>query len=205
MDLLTYQQKAIITNKWLTEDENLVATLRNKKEAKLWVTPREAPAYACSLDIAHMCMGMSSELNELYDAVESKDRTGVKEELGDVMWYVVNLASMRVVSITVQYDVGVYEYKHLVHAISKLVDIEKKLIIYNKPQEDFVDEEIAAINRIIEICANFQFSNSYAKLMLPEILDVNINKLQKVRYKLGYTDEAALNRNLEAERKELEK
>lgn len=175
MDLITYQNSAIKTIKYLGND---------------------------NFDTAHMCIGMSSELNELRDAYNSGDKIAIAEELADIMWYAVNLATIRKISIDNAYqatEIG-YRYDDIEYAVSKLNDACKKFIVYNDRKKETL--EIKWLNEIIKICYNFYFG--FGHIDLPTALQRNIDKLHNVRYKNGYSDEAAQNRDIAAERKALE-
>lgn len=203
MDLRTYQHKAIVTNRWMSTDPGIIASLFEKQQAKVWVTAEEAHLFACPLDLAHMSMGMCSELVELEEAIEARDRTNVEEELGDIMWYAVNFASMRRIQIQAQLDVGYFNYKHLVKATSTLTDLIRRITIHEGKKAP--DQTVAAkLQHLVEVCYNFDFSSNYAKIDLPRALDKNIAKLHDVRFKMGYSLEAFENRDLDAERKALE-
>lgn len=80
----------------------------------------------------------------------------------------------------------------------ELLDAFKKNIYYGKPLDTVnVGEEIAdCMWYISNLCR-------MAEIDFEKILENNINKL-KVRYPEKFTEENALNRNLESERKELE-
>lgn len=81
----------------------------------------------------------------------------------------------------------------------ELLDAFKKHIYYNKPLDVVnVGEEVAdCMWYISNLCR-------LGGIDFEKILDNNINKL-RVRYPEKFTNENATNRNLEAERKELEK
>lgn len=116
----------------------------NIKEYQL-EAKRTCPSLATnSQDLIHMALGMQTEAAEISDVFKKKlaydkdiDWVNVKEEVGDLMWYIANLCNMN------QWN-------------------------------------------------------------LEDILDTNINKL-RVRYPKKFTNEQAITRDLESERKELEK
>lgn len=172
MKLVEYQEKAIQTIKYLGSE---------------------------AADIGHMLVGMSSELNELHDAIMSGDPVSIAEELADIMWYAVNLATIRKIKIQ-EWSTVEFGYNDLVYAVSKLNDASKKYMVYNDRKKEQL--EIKWLNRVIEICYNFAPYGSYVDL--PSALDRNIHKLHNVRFKNGYSDEAAQNRDIAAERKALE-
>jgi len=128
----------------------------------------------------------------------------IKEELGDMSWYVVNYATIRKISISQQTDVGHFGLQSYVYYASKLTDIMKKWMIYNKeftPQGRKEEEEI--VQKLVDCICNFAYDDK--KVDINEAWEMNINKLHKGRYKNAvYSDDAANNRNLEEERNKLE-
>lgn len=80
----------------------------------------------------------------------------------------------------------------------ELADVYKKLIAYDK-QVDLVNVR-EELGDIMWYLVNFCTLNG---IDLEDVLETNINKL-KARYPDKFTAEAALNRNLEVERKVLE-
>ena len=47
------------------------------------------------LDLAHMVLGMGSELNELDKAIFENDEVNKSEELSDIFWYIANYCTFR--------------------------------------------------------------------------------------------------------------
>lgn len=157
------------------------------------------------LNIAHMAIGLNSELHELGDAIDKNDIINIAEEIADMYWYLAGVCN--------QYDIILTEIisdrdEHcklsLDMEISKLNELIKKDIIYDKFADNIAlltDLMVGAVqntvNAITAIEATFDIN-------LKEALLKNIEKL-KVRYPDKYTDYNAVNRDLEQERKELEK
>lgn len=150
------------------------------------------------LNLSHMVIGLASELGELQQAIDNRDFKNLNEEVGDVMWYIANYATLRNISIVIQHDLSVYNFKHLVTAVSELNDIVKKRIAYDKPI-DLVAEAVA-VQRIVNICTGLYESGWKCDII--DAMTKNINKL-KARYPDKYSDEKALNRDLDAENKAL--
>ncbi len=151
----------------------------------------------------HMLMGIISEIGEITDAYKKElayskefDRVNLKEECADVSWYIVNWATFK--------DVQLYNP------------------LFNKELNDeFVEEECnCAIDYLFifltealhlgneQITLDKWYTTCLALGLTDEEfyqgLSNNIDKL-KVRFGDKFTNEAALNRNLEAERTQLEK
>lgn len=188
MDLKTYQVNAIRTIKWMGYEN--------------W-------------DRAHMALGMASELGEVIEAITKQDPIGVAEELADIMWYVANEATICKFSIVLQTNVSTFGLSSLTKAISDYADIVKKTLVYNR--EYTVKEQTGALQKVADACFNFMYVNGAigtinapkpmeldGKVDLCKALDNNIAKLRK-RYPDKYTDHYANNRDLAAERTELEK
>mgnify|MGYP001562923263 CR=1 FL=1 len=149
-------------------------------------------------DVAHMLLGMNGEINELNDALESVDKVNQAEELADIAWYVSNYASIRNLHLDESKALLVRgDYNGLVYQISTLTDIAKKWIIYNKEIDTTEEQKIC--QNILSILYHFDIEINFSKA-----LQNNIDKLKK-RYPEKYSDENAQNRDLAAERKELEK
>lgn len=151
----------------------------------------------------HMLMGIISEIGEIVDAYKKElaygkqfDRVNLKEECADVTWYICNWAT--------------FNNKKLVTP-----EINSSLLAwiqglgFNCP--------IDYLHGFIAISIDTTYSDTilddwYTICMKLELTDEefyqglsnNIDKL-KVRFPDKFTNESALNRNLDAERKELEK
>jgi len=158
------------------------------------------------LDLAHMVLGIISEQEEFLKANINMDQINQKEELADICWYIANYCTFRGFDFKKliednQYGFEYYENEDQVCTFdlfsSKLADYVKKYIAYNRPLDQNL--ELRALGGIIhsltiEEC-NFNFNKD---------LENNIAKL-KVRFPDKFTEENALNRDLKAERIELEK
>lgn len=153
------------------------------------------------LDLSHMVMGMCSEINEILKAKDRKDMINLSEEYGDFLFYLVNYCTFRGYDlqevIKGKGESGV-RFNSLSYYLSKLTDLVKKYVAYNKPIEVSTDLEC-----LIDTYCSVQTHLIAYDLDLSVILDRNIAKL-KARYGGKFTEEAALNRNLEVERSILE-
>jgi len=157
------------------------------------------------MDCVHMIIGMFSELNELADALTNQDSVNIAEELGDFSWYFANYTVIRKITPVRTTFEGGYTYNSLVYEASQLSDILKKFLVYGK--EINREQEIEKANVLFDIICNFyENPNVQRKVDIEAAWERNINKLHKIRYKNAtYSDEQAINRNVEEERKELEK
>lgn len=160
------------------------------------------------LDSVHMVLGMTSELCELRAAILNKDKINISEELADIMWYVSGECTIRNVNLTLEFS----ELQHkltdvnidnlllsLTTSISEYADIVKKEFAYRKGVEShFYQLHLSTIFNSVANVAN------YFNIDMENALQNNIDKLMK-RFPDKFNEHDAINRNLEAERKELEK
>ena len=153
------------------------------------------------LDLSHCILGMVSEVVEFNEAVYNKDKTNVGEELTDIEFYLVNYCTFRgiiVNTLTLNYN---KTNSDLINNISRLSDIVKKPIAYNKDFNTL--EETKVIENLFD---DLFYLYKLYDLDYEQCLQNNVNKLL-VRFPLeeGFTNERANNRDLVAERIELEK
>lgn len=149
------------------------------------------------LNLSHMVMGLCSETSELESAIEENDIVNIGEELADKMWYLANYCNFR--NITIKKPIDFIITASLVWYESELTDLVKKYVAYNKeiflPTEQYL--VFGILSNIMKICKDYNID-------FYKILQNNIDKL-RVRYPDKFSNENAINRNLDAERKELEK
>lgn len=147
-----------------------------------------------ALNMEHMEDGIFTECGEIVDIFKKKlaykkpiDFVNLGEEIADVAWYLVNAATFNELKVE--------------EALSfKVVDEGQCKNIFKWLYADYVNEEYT----ITDLLAILKSVCIYFKLDFEECLYRNIEKL-KVRFPEKFSEEAALNRNLDAERKELEK
>ncbi len=170
-------------------------------------TQRTCPSLGSKeLDHAHMIYGMVSELEELDNAIANQDRVNIGEELTDIHWYLSNYARMNNISYLelpyTTYNLIIEHedyFKELAMTLSKLCDKEKRELAYKK-EFDWVEKRyiISTVFHLLEDI--YKFWDLYPN----KCMQNNIDKLRK-RYPEKFTEEKALNRDLDSERKELEK
>lgn len=141
-------------------------------------------------DLLHMRLGIITEVGEVLDIFKKElaynkpiDKVNLGEEIADIAWYLVNEATFR----GQECHIPLREYN--TNSLHNLIYLDIAL------EEDNWDISTALgfLNKFcIEHSLNFE-----------ECLYKNIEKL-KVRYPDKFTEEAALNRNLDKERKVLE-
>lgn len=157
------------------------------------------------MHVLHMYMGLVGELGELVDAYKKHyiygkplDVANIREELGDLFWYAVNLYGgvVKLTPLGRMYDVRLLsELPHEEACMSLLNDVEDTLRVVHL---------IPYVKSMADIIPNLHALTLRAGLTVEEVLQTNYDKLAK-RYGDKYSDEAAINRNLEQERKILEK
>jgi len=153
-----------------------------------------------STNILHMNMGVNTEIAEAIDPIKKHivygkelDEINIGEEIGDANWYLYNKFRFEDNNIK---DL-LLPTKIIIEPVFCITEIAYQLMdfigFYNASNLSTADH----IKRLYVICLKAGFD--YFKL-----LENNINKL-KVRFPDSFTQEKALNRNLEQERIELEK
>ena len=146
------------------------------------------------LDLAHMVLGIHSEYNEWITAT---DEVNESEELADMLWYLANYCTFRNYSFERLFDVELSNTLGITFNSSKLQDLVKKYAAYNK------EIDISAESILLENLA-YAIKKMYGDVDILQSLQNNINKL-RVRFPEKFDEELAKNRDLAAERKELEK
>ena len=163
------------------------------------------------LNIAHMVIGLTSELHELYSAIDKQDLVNISEEIADKYWYLAGLCTLYNISLVdIISDRDENTGLDLADEISKLNEIIKKDIIYDKYPiqlgklagvSQLLKELVA--NNILNVVNCLASIEAESNINLEKALIANIEKL-KVRYPDKYTDEKAINRDLKSEREMLE-
>lgn len=168
---------------------------------------RKSPLDEKTTDMLHCAIGISTEISELVEAINKNDIVNIGEEIADQMWYISNLA--RFINFNLEKECALIkqftflekqEYlNNCVIESGNLLDLFKKSIFYNKKLDEFLIKIILTrmIINLSSLCGSLN-------LDLFKLLDNNINKL-RIRFPDKFTQENALERNLDAERKELEK
>jgi hypothetical protein len=158
--------------------------------------------------LLHGAIGLVTEASELLQALavdaDKIDRPNLIEELGDIEWYlalVYREVGMRQIDqaprvTTPPLDTAIA----IVVASSEVLDIIKKSIYYSREVDySAVTEALSRAEWLLAVI-RLHFGLDRA-----EIQRLNIEKLQKKRYKKGkFTAEEATNRDLAAERQVFE-
>ena len=163
----------------------------------------------------HMNLGVITEIGEVLDIFKKNlaynkpiDVVNLGEELADISWYIVNKCAFEPIPLEEDFDVVLADVKELLD--NKMFRVENLpiglktealmhtlLLAYCGTTNNIFSAPIVQL----AILANIA---EWYELDFFQILTNNIDKL-KVRYPEKFTNEAAQNRDLEAERAELEK
>lgn len=180
--------------------------------------------------LLHSAMGIVTEVTELYEILEkpSFDLINLREECGDSTWYCgvaidelqINLNSFcdkvndRIKEeLKAEGTYGIIQRKFLkksyftkrlnksIVVAGNLLDLMKKGCFYNVEKLVLARYE----ELLIETFVNMSLILELGSYNLNETFEINIAKLHKKRFKnKRFTEEEAINRNLEEERKTLE-
>jgi NTP pyrophosphatase (non-canonical NTP hydrolase) len=163
----------------------------------------------------HMNLGVITEIGEVLDIFKKNlaygkpiDVVNLGEELADISWYIVNKCRFHEIPLDDDFDIVKAEVKQLLDTqmfteqdLSKEIRAEALmhpiLQAYCGPVNNLFSAPIVQLAILANIAEWFE-------LDFFQVLTNNIDKL-KVRYPEKFTEEAAQNRDLEAERAELEK
>ena len=145
-----------------------------------------------AIDGAHMVIGVTTELVEMTDGALLNDAVNVREEHGDCNWYIANECNIYNLNFKNLYERALVFDKSQ-FSLGRLADLHKRELAYGKVMDTvLLEEELVRLIRVL-LSAAKKFSFSYE-----ESLRINISKLYK-RYPEKFSNEAALNRDLDAE------
>lgn len=152
-------------------------------------------------EVLHHVLGVSGEWFELQTAIQNNDTVNTKEEIGDAFWYIAGLFRLCDIDPDTPVRGNVDD-----SIIGDLLDTIKRSLIYKDGTE--IDHN-SLHNAICDCHSLFSYYAERCGFTVEECLETNINKLVgkglvKGRYTGGYSDEAAMNRDLDSERKILE-
>lgn len=167
---------------------------------------RTCPDLGDKLNLSHMVMGMSTELQELSEALALKDNVNTGEEIADFYWYFVNYMTFRGIdasfldNYTNKYGL---DSRTMIYSLydttAKLTDLIKKNVAYNRAVD--VKHE----QGLLIILSNYlQGVLRKQGILFTSILQNNIDKLL-VRFPVEFTEEQANNKDLKKELIELKK
>lgn len=191
-----------------------VITVENKE----FETLAERFKLTRSIRLLHGAIGLASELSEAQELAEGQhiDVTNLKEEMGDIMWYqnlfiqelgfnpeeiyMFNDTDKLHSSSENEAKALLQEEVHgLVKHCGELIDLVKKHLMYGR------ELNVAGVkDRLQKIDYHTNRALRSHGLTSAQARERNDSKLVKIRYKDGYTDAKAINRDTETERKDLE-
>jgi len=159
----------------------------------------------------HGAIGLVTETGELEESIykakwnkEKWDTVNVIEECGDVIWYlaiVVDSLGLSFVGLDVQsawIDKNIAISRMIISA-DQIIDKAKRNIFYGKPlEEDAVKRELGNLIGAMDCLCK------HADGSIEQAIDKVTYKLTKVRFKDGFNQEDAYNRDLKEERDALE-
>jgi len=166
-------------------------------------------------DERHMNLGVITEIGEALDIFKKflaykkpMDLVNLGEELADISWYIVNKCRFQAVALDDDFEVVLAETKELIETrmfTQENLPIELKseailtliLASYCAPINNMFNAPVIQLAMLYHVASWFD-------LDFFQCLTNNIDKL-KVRYPEKFTEEAAQDRDLKAERAELEK
>ena len=170
--------------------------------------------------LEHMALGFCGEMGELLGAAKKQkvykndlDIVNVMEEIGDICWYVVNLCkefNFDPADMDAIYQESIVHFNRtnnqatltqkLMWANKYFADIGESLALRPSELERDNDQAVQLLTQLTKLVTLLGVTYS---IDIYQCLDANIKKLA-ARYGDKYTDFAALNRDLVAERAVLE-
>jgi NTP pyrophosphatase (non-canonical NTP hydrolase) len=172
-------------------------------------------------NLLHMNLGITTEVGEFLDVIKKNlaygkplDVVNLGEELADMAWYIANKARLFFpVSWEEQEKKHSYEsirkeFSEIFIPIYSEYNLETRLTILlncgiNPGTEDYIVSEVQEDFNGMRDMVILNYVADLHNLDFFQLLTNNITKLQ-VRYPEKFTNEAALNRDLDAERQQLE-
>lgn len=145
-----------------------------------------------AIDGAHMALGITTEVMEMGKGIRENDKVNIREEHGDINWYIANECNIYGLNFESLYKEAKSKAINSFN-LENIVDLHKRELAYGKEMD---------IDKLtIELISLFQFLQTTSmvhKFNYEESLQINISKLY-TRYPDKFTQEDALNRDLEAE------
>jgi|GEM_PF-3017001 len=156
----------------------------------------------CAFDRLHSSIGLMTEAIELAEAFSSGDVVNMKEEVGDMLWYIplmcrglkINLSDIFSSEQWETNPIVVSSPDSIIQICGKILNAQKKAIAYENyiPTGAYIDMLRTLTRMIGSLAERYGFT-------LEQCADANIAKL-RTRYPSGFSNMSALVRNLSAER-----
>lgn len=148
--------------------------------------------------VLHGAMGICTEVIEFHKSFEEGDEKNVRQEIGDIFWYVAE--TCRGIGITMNdldfnLEVSMNSVDTLVEKAGDLLDQAKRIIFYHT---DINKEKINDLLNVI--CTELNAIIDDYGYDLEELLEQNIQKL-RIRFPKAFDAERAVNRDVAKEEK----
>jgi len=157
-----------------------------------------------ALRLLHSALGFATEIEELENAFNNADHKNIKEEIGDLAWYLAigysaaTAAFGPLIIMPVQPNRPAALEGCLGMEIGNYIDIVKKHVFYGTPLE--ADAINLALANVYMALFALTFNSGLA---FDHLLEDNLTKLKK-RYPEKFTEEAATNRDVNNELSHIE-
>lgn len=146
---------------------------------------------------AHMALGFTTEFGEMEEGIKNEDLANIREEHGDILWYLANSCNI--------YNLSFESiFRHAINSpvldfkLHDLVDLHKREFAYGKAMDSgaLTYQLVGAMQKLIIVANDNNFT-------IEDSLQRNISKLYQ-RFPNKFSNEDALNRDLDKEREILE-
>lgn len=181
----------------LLEDYQKLAFRTNPDLGEIYGLTKEV---GLKVNLSHMALGISSEVDEI-DAAYTLSKNNLEDaqknltdEVGDIMWYVAGWCTFRGYDLKLV-AIGGTQTTTMYQAAFKLDDLAKKFLAYGKEFDERADTHL--LGDLVYSC---QILCGQLDIDFSEVLRKNIEKLQ-IRYPDKFDQDAAINRDVEAEKK----
>lgn len=151
-----------------------------------------------SSNILHMKMGIITEAAEVIDILKKKhaydkeiDKAHLREEIGDIFWYVANYCKIMELDFA-----GIIDNVRL----DPLYDEKNNFSLYQTMEYIINNTLTLDEHSIVDVVDLLMYAINLTEEDLNEVLRINIRKLQ-ARYPEGFSSYYALNRTLDNEKK----
>jgi len=159
--------------------------------ASPWITDPELDALHRTIQTLHGGLGLATELDEFLNAESPENAL---EEIGDACWYLVQILDGLQISTEEATQLCKGEHvsnddapQDILAAGAAIVGDIKRIVFYNKQS---VRERL--IGNIAQLL--YLFDNWDSNFNMAQILEWNSYKLRELRYKNGFSNEAAVAR-----------
>jgi NTP pyrophosphatase (non-canonical NTP hydrolase) len=175
-----------------------------------YISDLSARTASNELQLLHCALGVASEYSELMAAIIKVDTVNIVEEIGDMAWYI----AMGIRTMPIDFDINNYKGDHSINCtaelrdlVSDIADVAKRSHFYVMPDYDRLGLVLQKfwflLKELTDLYVTDRNMPSREDAFL-FVLEKNIAKL-KIRFPHKFDADSAVNRNTDAERRELEK